>query len=439
MFGFLLFSGARYIFKPMKQIRLLTSLWVLLLALSSCSSSNVGYAPMYRDSAPPAQRTEQPEVVMQHTYYGDADSLHLLLRFEEIRQLLDLPQAADRIDFTVRSGSTERDMLLLRDTVQILPEHKIASTATLEISLTLPAKLVAPGNTVQIRLWMKLAGQERLGISNRLALHPRMLQKDFLLLHAGTNAPVVRSFATTSDSLYLWQYRDTASAPTAFTLLKSDYTPQPALPPMSTRPDASPGVPQQVVTDSALLNLTAPFNLPAEGLYLLRSGSGGSQGLVVQGGTYPLVTRVQDMITPLIYLTTSAEREALYSAKDQKAAIDAFWLKVAKDKKLARELIRTYYTRVEAANKLYTSFKPGWATDRGMIYIIYGKPHNMSVSNDAETWIYRESESTPYVKFVFTKKENTFTENHFELVRTREYEENWYSTVAKWRAGITNL
>jgi GWxTD domain-containing protein len=421
----------------MKEISLLTCLLVLLL--SSCTSSEVAYAPMYRDTAPTQQRTEQPEVVMQHTYYGNADSLHLILRFEELRQLMDLLQAADRVDYTIRSGSTERDMLLSRDTVQVLPQHKIASTGTLEVPLSLPAKLVAAGNTIQVRLWMKLAGQERLGVSHRLALHPNMLRKDFLLLHAGTNAPVVRSFATSGDSLYLWQYRDTASAPATFTLSKSDYTFQPALPPMSTRQEVYPSAPQAAPGDTALADLSAPFRLQQDGLYLLRSSGGGSQGLVVQGGTYPLVTRVQDMITPLIYLTTSAEREALYGAKDQKAAVDAFWLKVAKDKKLARELIRTYYTRVETANKLYTSYKPGWATDRGMIYIIYGKPHNMSMGADSETWIYRESESTPYVKFVFSKKENTFTENHFELVRNREYEENWYSTVAKWRAGITNL
>jgi hypothetical protein len=56
---------------------------------------------------------------------------------------------------------------------------------------------------------------------------------------------------------------------------------------------------------------------------------------------------------------------------------------------------------------------------------------------NTEAWIYRESASTPYIKFVFNKKENNFTNNYYELIRRREYEENWYSTVSKWRAGIT--
>ncbi|MDO6389540.1 GWxTD domain-containing protein [Pontibacter sp. BT731] len=420
----------------MKQISLLTCLSVLLL-LSSCGSSDIAYAPMYRDTAPVASRSEQPEVVLQHGYYSTTDSLHLILRFEELRQLLDLTQTADRVDFTIRSGSTERDMLLLRDTVQVLPQYRVASNGTLEVPVTVPAKYVAAGNTMQVRLWIKLAGQERLGVSHRLALNPNMLRKDFMLLHVRTNAPVLRGFATTTDSLYLWQPSDTSGSAT-FRVQQVDYTLQPALPPMSTRQESLPEVPR-AAGDTLPLAVLDTFRLEQEGLYLLRTTSGATQGLMMQAGTYPLITRVQDMITPLIYLTTSAEREALYSTQDKKAAVDSFWLKIAKDKKLARELIRGYYTRVETANKLYTSFKPGWATDRGMIYIIYGKPHNVSVSPDAETWIYRESEATPYVKFVFTKKENTFTENHFELVRNREYEENWYSTVARWRAGIINL
>lgn len=102
-------------------------------------------------------------------------------------------------------------------------------------------------------------------------------------------------------------------------------------------------------------------------------------------------------------------------------------------------MIRTYYSRVEMANKLFTAHKAGWATDRGMIYLIYGRPSSVSEVGPNITWVYRESETAPYIKFVFTKKENNFTENYYELIRRREYEDSWYSTVAKWRAGKTNL
>ncbi|WP_299704645.1 GWxTD domain-containing protein [uncultured Pontibacter sp.] len=420
----------------MKQICLLTCL-SLLLMLSSCGGSDIGYAPMYRDAAPAAARAEQPEVVMQYTYYGTADSLHLILRFEELRQLLDLQQSASRIEYVIRSGGSERDALLFRDTLAITAQHRVPAEGTLVVPLRIPRGFAVVGNVMQVRLWLQSTGQARLGMSHKFALHPRMLQRDYQLLHTATGRPLVQGFVTTGDSLQLRRQGDTTGI-ASFAVLKADYNLQPALPPMSTRQEALPEVPRQTI-DTAQYASGDTLSFSSEGLYLINPSMGIPKGLLVQDGAYPLVTRVQDMITPLIYLTTSAEREALYSAQDQKAAVDGFWLKIAKDKALARELIRTYYTRVEMANKLYTSFKPGWATDRGMIYIIYGKPSNVSVSGDSETWIYRESEAAPYVKFVFTKKENNFTENHFELTRNREYEENWYSTVARWRAGITNM
>jgi GWxTD domain-containing protein len=420
----------------MKQICLFTCL-AFVLMLSACGSSDIGYAPMYREPTAASARPEQPEVVMQYAFYGGEDSLHLILRFEEMRQLLDLQAAANRVDYAIRAGGTERDMLLLRDTLQVVAQHKVPATGTLEVPLTIPAQHVAAGNTIQVRLWLKMAGQERLGISHRFALRPDMLQKKYQMLHADSGRPIVTGFLTATDRVVLSIPHDTTGS-ASFSLSQTDYTPQPALPPMSTRAETLPQAPQRSA-DTLRLASGDTLRFSGEGLYLLSDGTGYAQGLLVQEGGFPLVTRVQDLITPLIYLTTSAEREALYSASDKKAAVDNFWLKVAKDKKLARELIRTYYLRVETANKLYTSYKPGWATDRGMIYIIYGKPSNVSVGPDTETWIYRESEATPYVKFVFTKKENTFTKNHFELIRSRDYEENWYSTVAKWRAGITNM
>ena len=378
-------------------------------------------------------KQEQPEVVMSHAYYATPDSLRLFFHFEDLRQLLYLHQSAVRLDYIVRAGSTERDMLLLRDTVQIAAQHRSQTDGTLDVPVKLARGLVAAGNVLQVRLWLQLAGQERLGTSHRIPLRPEMLQKDYLLVYAASGKPLYQGYATTTDRLLL--QRDTTAQPLAIRMVSSTF--QPALPPMSTRQE--PALETSTAADTLRLAPQDTIRLAKEGLYLLTGASSPQSSLLVQEGGFPLVTRVQDMITPLIYLTTSAEREALYNATDQKAAVDNFWLKVAKDKNLARDLIRVYYTRVEAANKLYTSYKPGWATDRGMIYIIYGKPSNVSMVGNTETWIYRETEAAPYVKFVFTKKENNFTENHYELIRNPEYEENWYSTVARWRAGITNM
>jgi GWxTD domain-containing protein len=193
-----------------------------------------------------------------------------------------------------------------------------------------------------------------------------------------------------------------------------------------------------VLADSMLYNFGDTIKFEREGLYLFEPSSAFSKSILAQNWAYPQISMAQELIQPLIYLTTSSERELLFKAPDPKEAVDNFWLKVAGDKATARELIRSYYGRVEKANKLFTSYKAGWSTDRGMIYIIFGRPSIMSQTGNTETWIYRKSETSPYVKFVFNKKENNFTENHYELIRRREYEESWYSTVAKWRAGITD-
>ena len=80
------------------------------------------------------------------------------------------------------------------------------------------------------------------------------------------------------------------------------------------------------------------------------------------------------MIEPLAYLATPDEMEDMRSSPKPKIALDEFWIKCGSNVDKARELIRIYYTRVLYANFYFTSYKEGWRTERGMIYIIYGPP-----------------------------------------------------------------
>ncbi|UOQ72318.1 GWxTD domain-containing protein [Hymenobacter cellulosilyticus] len=112
------------------------------------------------------------------------------------------------------------------------------------------------------------------------------------------------------------------------------------------------------------------------GLYALRvAGTPLPVGLLVTDEDFPELNTADELIQPLIYLTTSAERRALLDAQVPKRAVDEFWLKVAGGNQTqARQLIRTYYGRVAAANQLFTAHKAGWMTDRGMLYIVLGAP-----------------------------------------------------------------
>ena len=80
----------------------------------------------------------------------------------------------------------------------------------------------------------------------------------------------------------------------------------------------------------------------------------------------------------------------LRSAVKPKAALDDFWIKCGGNVDKARELIRIYYTRVLYSNYYFTSYKEGWRSERGMIYIIYGPPDKVYKTSEGESWGYKK-------------------------------------------------
>ncbi|GIR88990.1 MAG: hypothetical protein CM15mP87_04820 [Candidatus Neomarinimicrobiota bacterium] len=45
------------------------------------------------------------------------------------------------------------------------------------------------------------------------------------------------------------------------------------------------------------------------------------------------------------------------------------------------ELMEEYYQRVEYVNEHFSGWQPGWETDRGMIYILFGPPDEIQRTN----------------------------------------------------------
>jgi hypothetical protein len=75
-----------------------------------------------------------------------------------------------------------------------------------------------------------------------------------------------------------------------------------------------------------------------------------------------------------------------------------------------------------------------------MIYIVFGAPAYVNRTWDREEWVYLQNSGPGNeVKFVFSKKPNTFTQNHYELVRSAAYEYVWYNQVDQWRKGIIGM
>jgi GWxTD domain-containing protein len=185
-----------------------------------------------------------------------------------------------------------------------------------------------------------------------------------------------------------------------------------------------------------LKNGKTPYFLPAQtGFYFFQSDSALKQGpsLFRMNTGFPKVTQHKLMREALRYITSANEFRQLYAFALPKIAVDSFWIANAGSSDIATELIRKYYLRVETANKLYTSFTDGWKTDRGMIYIVLGKPSKVYRSFEQEVWIYGEYDDPRALRFYFNKANNPFTENDYVLERNQLYKAAWYQNVQLWR------
>jgi GWxTD domain-containing protein len=80
----------------------------------------------------------------------------------------------------------------------------------------------------------------------------------------------------------------------------------------------------------------------------------------------------------VLYIITDDERKAFKTLKtdeERDQFIEQFWLRRDPDPDTPEnEYKDQYYERIQYANEHYTSGIPGWRTDRGRIYVTFGKP-----------------------------------------------------------------
>jgi GWxTD domain-containing protein len=172
-----------------------------------------------------------------------------------------------------------------------------------------------------------------------------------------------------------------------------------------------------------------PFN--KEGLYLAQEDTTSAAGFsfLVKRDPYPKYNRLGDLKGPLLFVTTREENDQIGSAGEDKAKFDRIILGITNDKERAKTFMRNYFKRVEIANYLFTSFKEGWKTDKGMVFIIFGAPDEVQVNGGQEIWGYKN----PRQQFTFTKAGSVYHPDHYVLVRDKQYAEYWYQTIDLWR------
>jgi GWxTD domain-containing protein len=175
--------------------------------------------------------------------------------------------------------------------------------------------------------------------------------------------------------------------------------------------------------------------LDKHGFYHFRKDSVSRAGLTLYNfpAGFPEIITAEQLRDPLRYVTSRKEYDTLMEAGDIKAAVDAFWLKSARTPERAKILIQKYYSNVEESNLYFTSYLEGWKTDRGLIYVIFGKPTYVYRSKETEEWIYGEPQNRSSLRFTFVQVNNPFTDNDYMLLRSPTFKEPWFVTVQSWR------
>src|SRR5581483_578706 len=126
------------------------------------------------------------------------------------------------------------------------------------------------------------------------------------------------------------------------------------------------------------------------------------------------------------WIITDEEKKtfkALKTDEEREQFIEQFWLRRDPDPDTdVNEYREEYYHRIAYANEHYTSGIPGWKTDRGRIYIMFGKPHEIEShpsggSYDRPTWEGGGSTSTyPFETWWYRYLEGVGSDVEIEFV-----------------------
>lgn len=148
--------------------------------------------------------------------------------------------------------------------------------------------------------------------------------------------------------------------------------------------------------------------------------------------TFPRLTSLNQANGALGYLLEKRDYVNLLRSTNPRKAFEDKWLELAGNRERAKNIIKEFYGEVSKANTLFTSNNPGWSTDRGMVYIIYGPPNIVYRYNDSEIWIYGEENNLFSERFEFLKIQSNLSDNIYVLKRNINFKVNYNRMVNAW-------
>lgn len=133
-----------------------------------------------------------------------------------------------------------------------------------------------------------------------------------------------------------------------------------------------------------------------------------------------LLENIDDSIKKLRYVASTSQINLMKEAETKDKKIDLFikfWEELDPTPNTEKnEALIEYFARIEYANNNFKAYTDGWLTDKGNVYIIYGKPLSITTSNSSyesrityEQWLYDGNR-----EFVFQDKSGL---GDFRLVR----------------------
>lgn len=254
-------------------------------------------------------------------------------------------------------------------------------------------------------------------------------QPDFGAYYAN-EIPFDQNYLTKNESLLF----KTVKAPSIYTFFYPMKFEVP-FPPMETRPADIPKELNVINMGDFLSNI--PKELNEEGYYFFQTDTTASAGLLLKTTheSFPKVKDWEEMVEMVTYISTRKEHETLLLAEDKKKALDEYWINLTRNPEIAKELIRNYFRMVEFANILFTDFKEGWKTDRGMVYIVMGPPQEVNFYLDREVWSYAGMDASSKIRFTFARAKTLLSPHFYTLNRSRAYQPVWFKNISQWRSG----
>ena len=397
------------------------------ICLTACSSvkpvSEYNLAHLY---------SQNPTVRVQFSVAASSEEIRVFCQLD-----FPYPEAAAsqpafwqkyRIRYEIRPGF-ESSRLLRRDSIG--SEQYIRGSGSRPVfQITLPLKGEQPACVLLLSIGLRNSSEEVVFPFYIPAGDPAEMP-GFALFRGKGKIPVAGNMARAGDTLSI------RSLDFRKNKLKVDFcpfSPSVAMPPMAS-------VPVLDSTDEAMFPVAIKPDeeliFREAGFYRVQDPEGTSGFSFLLGAEdFPSLTRAEELAGPMIYISTRDERKSLFESDNPKLAIDQFWLKITPQKDRARELIKKYFVNAENANRLFSNFKEGWKTDRGMVLLIFGPPLQVFQSRDTEIWVYDKSQGPENAVFYFFRRPAGNLADIWELRRQGDYDKIWYGVVDLWRKGI---